>query len=76
MAKKHLTPEEFVTLWQKATDSNDFKRLSGMTMEAARARAKVYISRGVPLKKMPRAASNNIKPLDVEKLKALCNGTV
>jgi hypothetical protein len=50
-----VTPEEFVSVWQKSPNIDTVIEETGLSRGAVNGRAAVYRRKGVPLKKMPRA---------------------
>ena len=74
MPAQKVTPEDFVTKWQKSENVEDFLNATGLTEGGAQSRASNYRKRGIPLKKLTKA--NRKTSTDWEALKKLARDLV
>ncbi len=71
MSKKngHVSPEEFIRIWQGAKNIADAAKKAGLSTGSAIGRAMIYRKKGIPLKKFPRGRTGYV--LDYAALAAL-----
>lgn len=69
MPTMKVTPEDFVTKWQKSDTIEEFIKATGLSEGGAQSRASNYRKRGIPLKKLKK--TNPRQRTDWDALKKL-----